>query len=71
MDLAVFLAEAEPPAFFLRDVIFDGECDDGTDAWDKVKHAVEVSCWQPLRDGRPSSKLSPHTKSLSYAMLAR
>ena len=29
IDLAVFLAEAEPPAFFLREVILDGERDDG------------------------------------------
>jgi hypothetical protein len=38
IDLAVFFAEAEPPAFFLRVVILNGECDDGTDAREGIGH---------------------------------
>jgi hypothetical protein len=31
IDLAVFLAQAKPPAFFLRKVILEVQRDDGTD----------------------------------------
>jgi hypothetical protein len=38
IDLAVFLAQAQPPAFFLREVILEGERDDGTDTGEGVGH---------------------------------
>src|ERR1022692_1647389 len=38
IDLAVFLAQAEPPAFLLREVILDAERDDGPDAGEGVRH---------------------------------
>jgi hypothetical protein len=38
IDLAIFFTEPEPPAFFLCEVILDGERDDSTDTGEGVGH---------------------------------
>ena len=38
VEFTVFLMKAEPPAFFLREVIFDRERDDRANAGEGVRH---------------------------------
>jgi len=51
IDFAVFLAEAEPPAFFLRKVILNGERHDGPDTGEGVRHDGNGGAVSQAHDG--------------------
>ena len=51
VELAVFLAKPEPPAFFLRIVILDGERDDRADASEGVGHHGDDGAVAQTHDG--------------------
>ena len=56
IDLAVFLAQAQPPAFFLRIIILDLEADHGADTRAKVKAITAMSA----RSRRPTTRRRIH-----------
>jgi hypothetical protein len=51
IDLAVFLAQAQPPALFLSEVIFDGERDDSADTGEGVSHHCDDGAVSQTNDG--------------------